>query len=71
MHGVTVSPLSGSSIIKAQSLIIFLIIFKVYFNQDFLTRAGYMVTSEEFLGSGMKHDTSDLYSTKVGNELLN
>ena len=48
-----------------------MISFKVSFNQDFLTSAGILVTSAKLLGSGMKCDTSETYSTKVGNELFN
>ena len=51
-------------------LIKFLIYFKVDFNQAFLESAGNMVTSEKFLGYGMKCDTYEPVYFKVGNELF-
>ena len=71
MHGVTDYPLSGFSIINIQLLIIFLISFKVAFNQTFLTYTGNMVTSVKLLGSEMKCDTSDPDYPDLGNELFN
>ena len=71
MCGVTGSPLYGSSITKVLLLVKFLISFKVYFNQAFLKYADNLVTSENFLGSGMKCDTSDPDSPKVGNSFFN
>ena len=51
--------------------IIILISLKVAFIQAFLTSAGNMVASEKFLGYGIKWDTSDPASPKVGTELFN
>ena len=48
-----------------------MIYFEVSFNQAFLTSAGNMATSEKLFGSGMKCDTSEPDSPKVGNELFN
>ena len=48
-----------------------MISFKVSFNQDFLTYAGNLVTSENFLGYGMKCDIYEPDSTKLGNALFN
>ena len=39
--------------------------------KPFLTSTGNMVTSEKFLGYGIKRDTFDPDSSKVGNELFN
>ena len=52
-------------------LITFLISFKFSFNQSFLTSDGNTVTSAEFLGSGMKCDTSEPDYPNVGNALFN
>ena len=59
IHGVIVYLFSGSSIRNVWLLIIFLISFKVAFNQLFLMSVGNMMTSLECLGSGMKCDTSE------------
>ena len=69
MHGVTVYPFSESSIRKVV-LLIFLIYFKVAFNQAFLKYAGNIVTYAKLLGSGIKCDTSDPDSPKVGNAIV-
>ena len=71
MYGFNGSPVHGWSIRKILLLIIFLICFKAAFNQACLASAGYLTTSEKFIGSGAKCDTSDPDSTKVGNELFN
>ena len=71
MQGVTDSTFSGSYIRKVWMLITFLIYFRFPFNQDFLTSAGNLVTSAKFMVSGMKCDTSDNDSPKVGSELFN
>ena len=41
------------------------------FNQAVLASSGNLVTSKNFLGSGMKYDAYDPDSTKVDNELIN
>ena len=71
MHDVIRSPLSGSSIRKVLLLIRFLSCFKDAFTQSFLTSAGNLVTYTEFLGYGIKCNTSDPGSPKVGNEFFN
>ena len=71
MNGFTGYPFSGSSIRKVWLLIKIPISFKVVFDQAFLTSSGDLVDSETFLGSGMKCDTYDPDSPKVGNELFN
>ena len=71
MHGGIRYPLHGSSIRKFWLLIKFLISFKVALNQAFFTSAGNLETSEKFMGSGMKCDTSDTYYPKLGNEFFN
>ena len=48
-----------------------LIYLKVDFNQSFFTYTVNLATSSKFLGSGIKHGTSEPDSTKVGNELFN
>ena len=65
-----VSNFSGVSIIMVWLLIIFLIYFKVAFNQAFLKYAGTLVTYAESLVSGIKFDPSDPDSPKVGNALF-
>ena len=57
--------------IKVWLLIKFLISFKVDFNQAFFTSAGNLVTSEKFLGYGIKCDTSEPDSTKLYNAFFN
>ena len=69
MHGVTVYPFSESSI-RNVVLLIFLIYFKVAFNQAFLKYAGNLGTYAKLLGSGLKCDTSETDSPKVVNELF-
>ena len=71
MHGVDDSPFPGSFIIKVLLLIRFLIYLKASFDQAFLAFAGNMVTSENFMGSGMKCDTSNPDYPKLCNELFN
>ena len=71
MHGVTGYPFSGSSIRSVLFLIKILISFKFSFNQDFLTSAGDLMTSEKLLGCGMRCDTYEPDYPKVGNELFN
>ena len=66
MYGVTGSPLFGLAIIKILLLIKYLIYFKVYFNEDFLTSSGDLVTSTKIIGSGMTCDTSEPDSPKAG-----
>ena len=56
---------------KVWSLIKFLIYFNFSFNQDFLTSAGNLAISTKLLGSGMKSDTSNPDSPKLGNQLFN
>ena len=70
IYGVTESPFSGSSIIKVLLLIIFLIFFKVAFNQDFLTSAGNPLISAKLLSSILNCDTSESGYPNLGNELL-
>ena len=64
-------PFYESFIGKLLLSIKFVISFKVSFNQDFLTYAGNLVTSENFLGYGMKCDIYEPDSTKLGNALFN
>ena len=71
MHEVNGYPFYGSSIRKFWLLIRFLISFRVAFSRVFFNSAGNLVTSEKFLGSGMKWDTSETDSTKSGNEFFN
>ena len=52
---------------KVLLLIKYLIYFRVGFNQDFLISVGNMVTSTEFIGSGIRFDTSEPNSPKEGN----
>ena len=59
MHEVTGSPSFGSSIMKVWLLMRFFISLIVDFNQGFLVFSDNFVTSEKFLGSGMKWDTSE------------
>ena len=54
MHGVTGSPLFGSSTRKVWLLIWFLISFWVPFSQGLFMSSDNFLTSAEFLGSGMK-----------------
>ena len=61
MHGVTRYPSSGSSIRKVLLLINFLIYFKV---------SGNIVTSAKLLGSGMKCETYEPDSPKLGNKFF-
>ena len=70
MHGFTGSPFYRSSIRKFWLLIKFFISFKVSFNQAFLTSSGNLVTSEKFLGSGIKCDTYEPDYPKVGYALF-
>ena len=51
-------------------MIIFLISLKVAFNQAFLEPADNIVTYEKFLGYGVKCDTSEPNSKKLGNEVF-
>ena len=71
MYGVTGSPLFGLAIIKILLLIKYLIYFKVYFNEDFLTSSGDLVTSGKILDSGIKCGTSNPNDSKLSNELFN
>ena len=71
MHGVTGYNFSGKSIIKVWLLIKNLIYFKGAFNQAFLASAVNLASSAKFLGSGLKCDTYEPDSPKVGNELFN
>ena len=70
MHGVTGSPFYMLSIGNILLLINVLIFFRVDFNQAFLTSAGNIVSSEKFLGSGIKFDTFETDYTKVVNEIF-
>ena len=63
-------PSMGHPFVKVLLLIQFLISFKVAFNQSFLTSAGNLVTSEKFLGSEMKCDTSENDYTKLSYALF-
>ena len=67
IHIVTGSILFGSSIRKFWLLIRFLISFRVAFSQCFFLLSDNFVTSEKFLGSGMKWETSDPDSPRGGN----
>ena len=67
MHGVTGSPLYGSSMRKVRLLIIFLISSRVTFNQILFMLSDNFVTSAKFIGSGMKWETYEPDSPKVGN----
>ena len=53
--------------LQNKEMIGFVIYFNVAFNQAFLKSAGNLVTSEKFLGSGIKCDTSGPDYPKVGN----
>ena len=60
------------NLLKRNNLLIkFLISFKATFNQYFLTYSGNLVTSEKFLGYGIKCDTSEPDYPNVGNDLSN
>ena len=65
MHGVTGSPSFWSSIRKVLLLIIFFISLRVAFIQGFLIFSDNCFTSEKFLGSGMKWETSEPDSPKL------
>ena len=67
IHGVTGSPIFWSSIKKVWLLIICFISLRISFNQDFFLSSDKFVTSEKFLGSGMKWETSEPYYPKGGN----
>ena len=67
MHGVTGLSFSGSSSIKFRLLIKLSIYFRVTFRQGFFMSSDNFVTSEKFLGSGMKWETSEPDSPKGGN----
>ena len=67
MHGVTGSPSFGSSIMKFWLLMRFFISLRVAFSQGFLIFSDNFVTSEKFLGSGMKWETYEPDSPKLVN----
>ena len=52
-------------------MIKYLISLKAAFSQDLLISDGNITTSSKLLGSGIKWDASEPYSTKVGNEFFN
>ena len=64
MHGVTGSPLFGSSMRKFWLLIKLFISLRVSFSQGLFMFSDNFVTSETFLGSGMKWETSEPNSPK-------
>ena len=67
MHGVTGSPSFWYSIRKVWLLIRFFISLRVAFGQGLFMFSDNLVTSEKFLGSGMKWETSEPDSPKVLN----
>ena len=64
MHGVTGSHSFWSSIMKVWLLIRFFIFLRVSFSQGFFMFSDNLVTSEKFLGSGMKLENSEPESPK-------
>ena len=67
MHVVTGSLSFGSSIMKVWLLMRLFIYLRVAFNQGFLIFSDNFVTSANFLGSGMKWETSEPDSPKLVN----
>ena len=66
MHGVTGSSFFGYSTRKVQFLIKFLISCLFVFSQGLFISSENFVTSEKFLGSGMKWENSEPDSPKGG-----
>ena len=71
IHGFHCYSFLGSFIRNVWLLIKFIRSFKVVFSQAFFASAGNMMTSTNFLGSGIKWDTAEPDSLKVENGFFN